>query len=243
MGFTGLLDLRLGAARVSCGSRTGLDRRRQIVDRARHPPRYDGENVWGMGMALGPRDFGIGEEDWNDKTAAICQATGYYLYWFALVELTISALLAKVLGFDEEYEKIDLLISSALDPRAKVIRLTQAGERYGKPIGETLNAALRAFTDDEGRLRNLMAHAWPVLDESGVIHFTTLGRMPKRLFGSSRTRSLALAPSAYSLKDIYRRARWLKALRGELVRLLRVASDLTELEVGQAILDLRRMGP
>ena len=126
-------------------------------------------------MAFGPRDFGI--TDWDEKTAAICQATGYYFYWSALVELAITALLARVLGFDKEYERIELLIPT-LDPRGKVNRLKKAGKRYGKPIGKRLETASEFFTEDERRLRNLMAHSWPLLDESGVIHFTLSAQCP-----------------------------------------------------------------
>lgn len=184
--------------------------------------------------------FGLRDSDWDEKTAAISQATGFYLYWFGLVELAITMLLARILGFDKEYERFDLLVSG-LDPRGKVERLKTAGKRYNKPIGKYLHEALEIFSKDERKLRNLMAHSWPILDDNGTIHFGSLGAMPETVFGPAPTRPLAISPSQYRLVDIYDRALWLKKLFIELMSNGRVLSSLEALEVDPVTLGLPRV--
>jgi hypothetical protein len=88
-------------------------------------------------------DYGL---SWGRRIEALCQCTGYFNYQYGLVELAITALLAKALDYEDDYEKFDLLIKG-LDASGKIERLLSA-EPY-MPIGENLRLLLGDFKDKD----------------------------------------------------------------------------------------------
>jgi hypothetical protein len=191
---------------------------------------------FGRGSVMGksPKDYGL---SWDPKLQAICQAVGYYLYMYGLIELIIGTFLAHVLGFDRDNEKLDLLISG-LDARGKISRLIEAGQRYNKPIGPNLTALLNDFGKRDVNLRNLMSHTYPILDDKDVIHFTSVGATNNPFPTTLPNKPLALKPPRRSLKEIYERVTWLLRLRHEMLQIGRIASSLSELEVDPTKLSL-----
>ena len=49
-------------------------------------------------MAKSPQDFGVPDAHWDEKTATLSQAIGFFLVCFGRLELTITLTLAIVLG-------------------------------------------------------------------------------------------------------------------------------------------------
>jgi hypothetical protein len=179
---------------------------------------------------------------------AICEATGYYLYWFASVEIVITHLLVHVLGYDGDPEKVDILVSG-MDARVKCERLKRASDRY-KPLGPNLSELLEHFADKHIDLRNLISHSRPEIETGyhrpngeALIHFSTLGKVynPSKL--PIRGRPLGIAAPSRPLREIYERAEWLRLFYFPLLRVFRVAGDLAVLEIDPATLSFPEAPP
>jgi hypothetical protein len=170
-------------------------------------------------MAKSPHDFGVSKALWDDNTEALSQVLGFFLVTFGRLEMTITAILAFILGYEDDYERFDIL-ARGLDAKGKVSRLRLAAKRYIKPVGENLSKALTAFTDTDCAIRNNICHTWPTLDKQGVIHFGSLSAVPDYL-GRGPSRPLALDPPAHAMGHLYGRALWMHQLERDLLQVLR----------------------
>lgn len=179
-------------------------------------------------MAKSPRDYGLPEGYWDDKTETLSQAIGYFLVCFGRLELTITATLCAVLGYDNDYEKFGIL-TNGLDAGSKLTRLNIACARYGVAIGPNLKAAFAKFKRTDCAIRNKICHSWPTLDDKDTAHFGELRAVPEYL-GRGPARPLRLDPSAYSIGHIYERAMWMQFLNAQLIRAGRIR-PIVSLEV------------
>jgi hypothetical protein len=177
----------------------------------------------------------------DKKTHNLVWHLGLYQLWFGIVELHITYLLLQALGY-QDFEKFDLLVRG-MDARVKVERLRRAAKAY-KPMGPTLKKLLVHFETQHIPLRNRIAHSWPMLDDSDLIHFGTMGAMPSDQFKSNiSVRPSALKPPSIHIDDFLHEALWLNTFASDLVAALNQSLDGGELEVASPTSDLPTAPP
>jgi hypothetical protein len=113
--------------------------------------------------------------DWDLMTDV-----GYFLIWYAAVELAITLLLAQASG-SKNLQIFDTLCSG-MDARVKIERFRSIAK--GK-IGPNLTARLKHFEEKARPIRNRLAHAMLTRSESGpsVYFASSLSSMPWREWG------------------------------------------------------------
>lgn len=119
-------------------------------------------------LALARKAFLAGED------GALVAHLGFYVMWFAVVEVQVTAALAAVLGL-RPLARAEVVMRG-MDARVKCDRLRQAAKKY-HPIGPNLAVRLKYFEKKSIPLRNSVVHTWPVIEDDGMVHFDTMGRL------------------------------------------------------------------
>ncbi len=140
--------------------------------------------------------------------------TGYFMNFFALVEINITYLLGLVLE-TREPAGFDLLVRG-MDARVKVERLRKACKLKERPLGHHIKLRLNYFEQTIIPLRNRLTHA--VLtqtdDEGGDggewLHFATLVNLSAK----------AGQPESMRTATLFERGRWLQLFGQDLNALL-----------------------
>jgi hypothetical protein len=171
-------------------------------------------------MAKSPQNFGVPDVYWDEQTATLSQAIGFFLVCFGRLELTITLTLAIVLGYDKDYERFGV-IASNLNASGRVARLRQAANLCKIPLGENLKALLALFVKNDCEIRNNICHSWPIMDGEEIVHFGNLSAIPK-FMGRGPHRPTGLDPTAHSIGHLYERALWILKFNSELIRVIRL---------------------
>lgn len=179
-------------------------------------------------MSESPQHYGVPVALWDNNTEELSKVLGFFLVSFGRLEMVITALLADVLGYENDYERFGIL-SQGLDAKTKVLRLKLAARRYRKPVGGMLRKSLADFVKTDCAIRNSICHSWPTLDRQGIVHFGSLHEIPDYL-GRGPRRPLGINPPAHAIGHIYFRAIWMHNLERSLLQLGRVR-PLPALEV------------
>jgi len=153
---------------------------------------------------------------------------GYFFQWYSVVEVSITTMLAWVLGF-YNLEKLEYLVRG-MDGRIKCERLRQAARAY-RPLGPELEIRLEYFQQKVVPLRNKLVHTWPYLNgKTGRIYFMTTGapfgsaEELEKLFKSGKAKTI-------HLDDLFGYGAWLHLFAQDLFEALRASVDGGPLEM------------
>lgn len=137
----------------------------------------------------------------EDDHSGIYQHTGFYLYWFAAAETSVTAALATILGFND-WHRLDV-VTKGMDARVKAERMRQAAKQY-RPLGPYLDAYLSYFERECVPRRNNLAHCWTIYDDSDKrIYFAS--------FGKRTTDAINRKGPSVHLDDLFTEAMWLNS--------------------------------
>ena len=152
---------------------------------------------------------------------------GHFVMWFGACETIITEILARVLGFYNYPQRLEFVIRG-MDARVKCERLRQACEHLC-PLGQNLSDRLTYFQNTIVPLRNRVSHSWPILENDGCIHFTSLGKVHGVEFVADST--LSSTPDFILLDDLLDRGIWLHAFSSDLLAAMACQIDGKPLEI------------
>jgi hypothetical protein len=154
------------------------------------------------------------------QPAKLALHTGYFIMWFGAREGVITQMLAHVLGFFDQAQRLEFVVRG-LDARSKCERLRQAA-KFLKPLGPNLDSRLLYFLEKIVPLRNRIAHTWMVLEDDGRIHFTSIGKIHDVIFKGDPT--IPSAPDNIHLDDFFDRGAWLHAFSVDLLNAMEASA-------------------
>lgn len=140
---------------------------------------------------------------------------GYFITWFNMVELRITAIMAVVLG-EKDLEAFNLLVKG-MDAETKVIRLKDMRVKKRRGIGENLSRRLDFYRDKCGKLRNRIAHL-PLIpgdEKREKFHHASLDRSTERALSMSPLTKLPPADHIGRL-ELFEKAYWMNFFSDDL---------------------------
>jgi hypothetical protein len=161
--------------------------------------------------------------DLPPEDARLFTHMGHFLFWYSAVELAITDLIAKAIGF-EDRDKLELLVSG-MDARRKCQCLRGASGYM--EIGPKLKSRLKYFEDSIIKLRNKFVHRVAILPAgSSTLMFGTSATISK--IHTSRETS---AKDSISVEDLFGKARWLNWFAADLAKALGESALTGRLEI------------
>jgi hypothetical protein len=140
---------------------------------------------------------------------------GYFISWFSMIELHITFWLA--VTTDVKNVNSFELLTKGMDSRIKLERFRQACHLTKREIGPNLDVRLAYFQRVMIRIRNNLSHTWATMPEdSSVIHFSTLSRMPFKEIGFAQK---GFRPDTMPLLTLFERGLWLNWFSDDLNRM------------------------
>jgi hypothetical protein len=100
----------------------------------------------------------IKESEFTSENSILPLHIGYFILWFGTCEGVITRILAHVLGFAKQAQRLEF-VTRGLDAKAKCERVRQAAKLL-MPLGPNLNARLLMFQEKMVPLRNRISHNW-----------------------------------------------------------------------------------
>ena len=152
---------------------------------------------------------------------------GFFLMWFGIAELTLTEMLAYVLG-QQDMGRFELLVRG-MDARVKCERLRKACKKY-RPMGPGLSKAVAYLEQESIPLRNKLAHCWPVVQGGPgdpLIHLSTVGKLPS---GHPLLRNTETAETLH-MDDLFRAGLWLNEFSNVIIAVISAAVDGKPLEI------------
>jgi hypothetical protein len=182
-----------------------------------------------MSQDLSPDDRrAIKESSFVGDNGNLALHIGYFILWFGTCEGIITQLLARVLGFSNQVQRLEF-VTRGLDAKAKIERLRQAAKLL-MPLGSNLDNRLLHFQKKMVPLRNRIVHTWMIL-EVGPVHFTSLGKIHGVTF--IHDQNIPSEPENIPLDDLFSHAAWIHAFSVDLLDAMESSLQSGVLEVDQ----------
>jgi hypothetical protein len=134
---------------------------------------------------------------------------GHFICWFGVVELHLTAILARALSF-QDLERFDYLVRG-MDAKTKIERLFGSSGYYCQ-LGPNLCERLERFKSVSSSIRNTIVHSWPHF-ENDVLHLGSIGSLPPTARFWRKTKTPA---PTIKLSDLFVEAFWLRDLAHDL---------------------------
>ncbi len=143
--------------------------------------------------------------DLPKEDAELFTRIGHFLFWYSAVELCITDLLVRCLGYDNDRPRIEILIYG-MDSRTKCERLKKAG-KIGMPLGPNLLSRVTHFQEKYIPLRNKFSHRVPHGMVDRIAFSQTVFAQPSE----ANKEEILYA-------DLFEKTEWLNWLAHDLVR-------------------------
>lgn len=140
---------------------------------------------------------------------------GYFVTWFNMVELRITALIAVVLG-EKDLEAFNVLVKG-MDAETKVSRLKELCTKKNRSLGKNLDQRLKFYRDKCGKLRNKIAHLPLVPGDASheKFHHASIDRSVERALSMRLLTKLPPADHIWRL-ELFQKAYWMNHFSDDL---------------------------